>query len=74
MSNLTTVTFSGIEQANLTLYNYFWFLALIIKLAPSRLNSYAKNSPIPDDAPVIQTFLFVKFGLHKKRFTILKIE
>jgi hypothetical protein len=33
--------------------------------APSRVNSYARASPMPDEAPVIQTTLFSNFMAKK---------
>lgn len=54
MSNFIIFTFYGYLHEFLTLYNYLVFLADIIRLALFSLISYAINSPIPDEAPVIQ--------------------
>lgn len=62
MSSFMTFTRSGYLHDDFTLYSYSNPRAVMIRLAPSSLNSYARYSPIPDDAPVIHTFLPWKVG------------
>ena len=58
-----TFTEDEFSHCSLTSSNFSLFLADNSKEAPCFDNSIANAFPIPDEAPVIQTTLFVKFML-----------